>query len=79
MKAFIEILSGIIRVGPDCDHYGSPYEYSVAFSSTDGKTAILKGLVIEDHHSGREHLRAVERELEKLHLVPSWGRLRSPE
>lgn len=45
MKAFLEILSGIIRVGPDCDTYGKPFEYAVSGSSVDGKTFVLKALV----------------------------------
>lgn len=43
MKAHLEILSGIIRTGEECDHYGAPYENAVAFSC-DGMRVTIKAL-----------------------------------
>lgn len=45
MKAFVEILSCIVRVGPDTDKYGQSFEFAVGVSSVDGKTAVIKALV----------------------------------
>lgn len=45
MKAFVEILSCIIRVGPDTDRYGKPFEFAVTVASVDGETAVVKALV----------------------------------
>lgn len=45
VKAFVEILSAIVRVGPDTDQYGKPFEFAVGVSSTDGRTAVVKALV----------------------------------
>jgi len=47
MRAFVEILSAIVRVGPEAGEYGNPFEFAVAVSSVDGKTAIVKALVAE--------------------------------
>lgn len=58
MKAFVEILSGIVRVGPECDRYGQPWVYCATFSSTDGKTAVLKALK-SDGGLSQAHARAV--------------------
>lgn len=44
-KAFVEILSCIVRVGPDTDEYGKPFEFAVGASSIDGKTVTIKALV----------------------------------
>lgn len=54
MGASIEILSGLIRLGPEHFKFGDPYTVSLAFS-VDEDEAILKGL---DQHityeNGRE-------------------------
>lgn len=74
MKAFIEILSGVIRSGPDCDRYGKPYDYAIAFSCVDGKTAILKALVSESGELTVGHAKAAFAEIKKLGLTPQWER-----
>lgn len=44
MKAFAQPLAGIIRVGPDTDQYGKPWDYAVTYSSGDNDTCILLAL-----------------------------------
>lgn len=73
MKAFIEVLSGIIRVGPDCDQYGKPFDYAVAFSSVDGKTAVVKALM-SDGSLTQTQARVALRTLNDLGLTPTWDR-----
>lgn len=76
MKAFVEHLSGVIRVGPDCDSYGKPYDYAVAFSSTDGKVAVLKGLVSDGRKASPSHLKAIVKALKALGLEAKWHRVK---
>lgn len=45
MKAFVEILSGLIRIGPDAEKYGDPFDFSIAFSAS-ANVAALKGTSI---------------------------------
>lgn len=62
MKAHVEILSAVVRVGDDTDEYGKDFDYSVAVSCTDGKTAVVKALVSDgDFTSG--HAKAIIRAL----------------
>lgn len=44
MKAFIQHLAGIVRVGPDCDRWMAPWEYVAAYSATDMQVAVVHGL-----------------------------------
>lgn len=74
MKAYVEILSGIVRGGPETDHYGAPYDYAVGFSSTDGRTAIVKALV-GDGKMTVAHAKAAFRALKDLGLEPRWERI----
>jgi hypothetical protein len=74
VKAVIEVLSGIVRVGPEMDHYGSPYDIAVAFSSTDGKTVVLKALV-SDQKLRFSHYKAILKALKELDLKPTWVRI----
>lgn len=76
MKAFVEVLSGIVRVGEDCDTYGKPYDYAATFSSTDGKTAVVKALVVSDGGGTMAHVRAAFDALKKLGLTPVWERFK---
>jgi hypothetical protein len=71
MKAFIEITSGIIRVGPDTDAYLKPFEAAAAFVA-DGGNAKIKGLV-----GGLtiRQARAALIALETLGLKPVWERV----
>lgn len=73
MKAFVEHLSGIIRVGPDCDEYGKPFVYAVGFSSVDGKTAVVKALVSGGGFSP-EYAAPIRTALQSLGLVAQWER-----
>lgn len=75
MKACIEILSGIIRAGEDCDEYGKPYEYAVAFSCVDGETAVIKALTA-DGHMTPAHAKAAFAALKKIGLKPRWERFK---
>lgn len=76
MKAFIEHLSGIVRAGPDCDGYGKPFDYAIAFSSTDGKTAVIKALAT-DGKMTVAHARAAFRVLKDIGLEAHWERIKA--
>ena len=75
MEAFVELLSGVVRVGAGCDAYGEPFEYAVAFSSVDGRTAVLQALTSKGGFSVA-HARAVIAALKKLGLAAAWERIR---
>lgn len=75
MQAFVEHLSGVVRVGPRTDHHGAPFEYAVAFSSVDGKTAVVKALTSRGGVTVA-HARAVIRALEKIGLDVTWERFK---
>lgn len=75
MKASVEILSGIVRVGPDHARYGDDYDVAAAFSSTDGRRAVLKGLTSDDQLEPA-HVRAAMAAVEALGLIPVWIRLK---
>lgn len=75
MKAHAEILSAIIRVGPETYRYGSPYVVAVAISSVDGKTAIVKGLTSSGDFT-LVHARAIIEKIRELGLEPEWERIR---
>jgi len=52
MKAHVQILSGIVRVGPTMEKFGAEgpagdFEVSAAFASTDNKTAVLMACAME--------------------------------
>lgn len=76
INAFIEILSGIIRVGPDANKYGDPWIISVAFSVSDGKTAVIKALV-SDGKLRYSHYKAAYKALKELGLHPVWYRIKN--
>lgn len=81
MKAFVEILSGIIRAGPECEKYGDDYDYAVTFSVTDGKTAIIKALISPDKERLNErvtpaHWLAAARALKQIGLKADWERIK---
>lgn len=73
MKAFVEYLSGVIRVGPQTDHYGAPFDYAVAFSSVDGRTAVVKALSSRGGVTVA-HAKAVIRTLKNIGLDATWER-----
>lgn len=75
MQAHAEILSAIIRVGPETDKYGAPYDYVVTISSVDGKTAIVKGLVSEGSFTVL-HAKTIIKKIRELGLEPEWERIR---
>lgn len=80
--AYIEILAGLVRVGPDA-HHGwpegpDPYELSIAFSANKG-WATLKGLVVPRKYSvreSREIFDAVHKACRKLNLEPIYERIK---
>jgi len=76
VKAFVEHLSGVVRVGPECDSYGKPFEYAVAFSSVDGKTAVVKALASDKAAFTVSHARAVIETLKSIGLKATWERVR---
>lgn len=84
MKAFVERLcehSGIVRVGPECEKYGDPYEYAVAYY-VEGPDAIVKALVVptednEEHGLKPSHLAACTRALRDIGLRATWHRFRN--
>lgn len=65
MKAFAQPLAGIIRVGPDTDEYGKPWDYAVTYSSTDNATCTLLALK-GDGKFTTAHRRAVLLEVKRL-------------
>lgn len=73
MKAFTEILSGVIRVGPETDSYGKPFEYAVAFS-VDGDVATVKALCSQDRGLTLTHCAAIRSEFRRLGLKMRWER-----
>lgn len=75
MKAFVEILSGVVRAGPDCDQYGKPFELAVAFSSADGKHAVVKALTA-DGNLTTAHRRACFAALKEAGLIPIYERIK---
>lgn len=58
MPAFVEILSGCIRLGPVCDKWLAPYDRSCTFSSVDGRNAVVKGWVGTPTHQERRDIQA---------------------
>lgn len=77
MKAAVEILSGVVRIGPGTQQYGDPFEIAVAFSSTDGRTATIKALVAPPGRrlTGNDR-RAMVKALAALGLGCVWERIR---
>jgi hypothetical protein len=78
MKAFVEILSGVVRAGPDCEKYGDPFDLAVAFSSVDGKTATVKALSSKGDLT-HAHARVLLNALKELGLEVTWDRFKSPK
>lgn len=82
--AYVEILSGLIRIGPDA-HRGwpegpDPYECSVAFSANKG-FATLKGLVVPRKYTLREArdiYDIVHQRCRELGLEPIYERIKPP-
>lgn len=75
MKARVEILSGIVRVGPDHEKYGDPYDGAVAFSSADGRHAVVKALNSEGLVT-LSRTKAVIKALKDVGLIPIWERIK---
>lgn len=77
MRAHVEILSGIVRVGEECNGYGSPYDFAVAFSCVDGKTAIIKALTkLNGTDFRHSHAMTIIRALHKQGLEVDWERIK---
>lgn len=74
MDAFCEILSGVIRFGPNCHRFGDPYDGAVAFSANKG-FATLKGLTLSRKLT-RADYNAVFRACRELGLEPIYERIR---
>lgn len=75
MKAFVEILSGVVRCGPEAERYGSPFDFSVAFSA-HANFATLKGLSL-NRKLTRADYRAVFAACRELGLEPIYERIKS--
>jgi len=76
MQAFVEVLAGVVRVGPECGAYARPFDYAVAFSSVDGKTATIKALASDDAGFTVGHARAVILALKGIGLQARWERIK---
>jgi len=63
MHAFVEHLSGLVRIGPLALSYGKDWEFIVAYASVDGETAVMKGLKRLDHKFTIHHRTAAARAL----------------
>lgn len=78
MKAHVEILSAIVRVGPDTDRYGKPFEFAVVISSVDGRTAVIKALVAKGDFKmsyAKTIIRALKFKIEGFEEV-TWERIK---
>lgn len=79
MDAYIEILSGLIRIGPDAHVFPNPYECSIAFSANKG-FATLKGLVVPRKYTLRESrdiYDIVHQRCRELGLEPIYERIKA--
>ena len=68
MKAHVEIIAAVVRIGSDADQYESPYEFACAVAG-NGTHATIKALVNPDSSKFKfrsDHRRAVARELARL-------------
>src|SRR5208282_4592030 len=68
MKAHIEVIAAVVRVGVGTDQYEKPYDFACAISG-NGRHATIKALVNPDSSKfkfGGEHRRAIARELGRL-------------
>ena len=68
MKAHIEIIAAVVRVGHEADEYEKPYEFACALAG-NGRHATIKALVNPDKTKMKfegSHRRAIARELERL-------------
>lgn len=82
LQAYTELLSGIVRVGPNCHKWTDPFEYAIAWSSVDGKTAVIKALVRAEGSKipfTMHHARAIIRALRVQGLKSDWGRFKLKE
>jgi hypothetical protein len=78
MKAFVERLcdhAGIVRIGPNCEKYGDPYEYAVCYH-VEETDAVVKALV-SDGHLKPAHAVACVRALREIGLRATWHRFKS--
>jgi hypothetical protein len=68
MKAHIEVIAAVVRVGVGTDQYEKPYDFACAISG-NGRHATIKALVNPDSSKFKfsgEHRRAIARELGRL-------------
>jgi hypothetical protein len=75
LKAYVEVLAGVVRIGEDCDEYGKPYDLAVAFS-VDGSVATVKALTAPDGGLKRGHVKACVAALRALGLEAKWMRMK---
>lgn len=73
MQACFEITGGIVRVGPLTDAYGKPFDFAVAVSSVDGKTAVVKALT-KDERFTIVHARTIISKLKEYFEAVTWDR-----
>ena len=74
----VEILSGVIRLGPDITHFGAPFDIAVAFASVDNKVAVLKALC-EPGRLTKAHVKEAIAAVARLNLTAHWERARDIE
>lgn len=68
MKAHVEIIAAVVRIGSDTDQYEKPYEFACAVAG-NGTHATIKALMNPDSSKLKfrsDHRRAVARELARL-------------
>lgn len=73
MRAAVEILSGVVRVGPEYEGPGTPFEFAAAFSASEG-VAEVKALVAPTKFT-LAHFRAGKAALKALGLAVKWRRV----
>lgn len=72
LNGFVEVTSGIVRVGPLAKQYDDPYEHFVAFAASDGKNAVAKGW--RGKPPPLSVLRVAKQTLAKIGLTLHWTR-----
>lgn len=76
MPAFVEVLSVIVRQGPEAREFGDDYIHAVAGSSVDGRTMVLKALTEGIEPPSRQAVVDVVQAIEALGLEAHWERKR---
>lgn len=75
MKGFVEITSGIIRVGPEMTGFGQPFDFAAAFVANEGEAEVKALTMNPGLRFSLEHFRVGEAALRALGLNVNWRRI----